>query len=430
MEFVVLLGLIMAQGMLVFARSALGSSLKSRLSERSSQGDRGARGALRLLDQPAKLEGVSQGLIGLLALTAGAIAVLGVAPRVRVVLDRLGLDQVVGGWLPFALTLVVVAVIAALLGEAIPRRAALQHPERNAALVARPVEILMALFAPASALVNAPARFLARFLGLREPGETPVSQEEIEVLVHEGTKAGVFEDEEHELIKRVFRFSDRRARSLMTPRNEIVWIDVGDSPEEIRRKVTSSTHAQFPVCDGSLDNLLGIIRAKDFLSEAIELERYRVQGRLAMPLFIFEGTRGLKLLELFKKSQVRIAVVLDEYGAVRGLLTLTDLLEALVGDMSVSAETEEPRAVERGDGTWLFDGLTPLEEFQERLKIAPLPSGDYDTLAGLVVTRLGRIPHIADRVEVAGLRIEVVDMDGNRVDRLLVEPVPETGAPA
>ena len=235
-----------------------------------------------------------------------------------------------------------------------------------------------------------------RVLGVRPAQEPPVTEEEISVLLQEGTKAGVFEAGEHEMIKRVFRFSDRRARALMTPRNEIVWIDLADPPDEIRRKVIASHHTRFPVCDQSLDNLLGIVQVKDLLLQDQNVEPFRIKGRLTLPLFIYEGTRGLKILEMFKKSPTRVAVVLDEYGTVEGLLTLTDILEAIVGDMPVGDVDDEPAAVQRPDGSWLLDGRMALDEFRDLFGLATIPQGDFHTLAGLVVTQLGHIPRVAE----------------------------------
>lgn len=421
MEFLVVLGLILVHGVFVLSRTALESASRARLEERSRQGDRGSAAALRLVRNPAAHESAIQVALSVIAILVGAYSIVVVSPRLSGFLERLDLKGDPLEWLALAVTVVGATGVLIVLGEVAPRRIALDRPELHAALSARPIEAFATLLRPATATLNASARLLTWFLGVRGASEPLVSQEQIEVLVHEGARTGVFDDEEHEIIKRVFRFSDRRARTLMTPRNEIVWLDPADSPDEIRRKVTSSTHAQFPVCDQSLDNLLGILRAKDFLTEGLEIERFRVHGRLAMPLFIYEGTRGLKVVSLFKKSPVRIAVVLDEYGAVQGLLTLTDLLEAIVGDMPASEETEEPKVVARDDGSWLMDGRMPLDEFQELLGLASLPTGDYHTLAGLVVTHLGRIPRIAEHFELAGLRFEIVDMDGNRVDRVLIE---------
>ncbi len=207
----------------------------------------------------------------------------------------------------------------------------------------------------------------------------------------------------------------------MTPRNEVVWIDVADTPDEVRRKVIASHHTRFPVCDQTLDNLLGIVHIKDFLVQDQSVEPFRINGRLTLPLFIYEGTRGLKTLEMLKNSATRIAIVLDEYGTVEGLLTLTDILEAIVGDMPANAEDDEPKAVQREDGSWLLDGRMPLDEFRDLFGLTSIPEGDFHTLAGLVVTQLGHIPRVAETLECCGLRFEVVDMDGNRVDRILVK---------
>jgi putative hemolysin len=210
----------------------------------------------------------------------------------------------------------------------------------------------------------------------------------------------------------------------MTPRNEIVWIDLTDSPEEIRRKVIDSPHSRFPVCDQSLDNLLGIVHVKDLLGQSPTVEPFRIKGRLTLPLFLYEGTRGVKILEMFKKSATHNAVVLDEYGTVEGLLPLTDILEAIVGDMPESAEDDEPRVVQCPDGSWLLDGRMPLDEFRDLFDLSAVPQGDFHTLAGLVVAQLGHIPRVGESLDCWGLHFEVVDMDGNRVDRIRVATRP------
>jgi putative hemolysin len=207
----------------------------------------------------------------------------------------------------------------------------------------------------------------------------------------------------------------------MTPRSDVVWLDVADSPDVIRSKIISSHHTRFPVCDQSLDNLLGIVQIKDLLPEDTSLEPFRIKGRLTLPLFIYEGTRGLKTLESFKKSSSRVAVVLDEFGTVLGLVTLSDILQAIVGDMPVKPQSqEEAAAVQRADGSWLLDGRMVLDEFRELFGLSSLPEGDFHTLAGLVVTQLGHIPRVAETFECFGLKFEIVDMDGNRVDRILI----------
>ncbi len=271
---------------------------------------------------------------------------------------------------------------------------------------------------------------LLGFLGIGATTETPVSEESIQELMQVGTRAGVFEQAEHEMVKRVLRFGDRRARALMTPRNEIVWIDLADSPEEVRRKVIGSPHSRFPVCDQGLDNLLGIVHVKDLLGHGQDVEPFRVKGRLTLPVFLYEGTHGLKILEMLRASGTHNAVVLDEYGTVEGLLTLTDILEAIVGDIPDRSEDEEPRAVRRNDGSWLLDGRLPLDEFRDLLDLPALPAGDFHTLAGLVVAQLGHIPKVGEGFDAWGLHVEVVDMDGNRVDRLMVGRADRAGGSA
>ena len=315
-----------------------------------------------------------------------------------------------------------ITVATLVLGEFVPRRVALQWPESIAGLVARPIRALATLTNPLVGALSAVTDFALRTVGIRPKPELPVTEEEIQVLMREGTKAGVFEEAEQEMVKRVLRFGDRLACSLMTPRNEIVWIDVADPPEEIRRKVIDSPHSRFPVCDQSLDNLLGIVHVKDLLGQGQNVEPFRFKGRLTLPLFIYEGTHGLKILEMFKTSTTHSAVILDEYGTVEGLLTLTDILQAIVGDMPENAEDEEPPSVRQPDGSWLLDGRMPLDEFRDLFEQVSIPEGDFHTLAGFVVAQLGHIPRVEESLDYAGLHFEVVEMDGNRVHHILVKP--------
>jgi putative hemolysin len=266
-----------------------------------------------------------------------------------------------------------------------------------------------------------------RLLGIGPSREPSITAEEVGALVKEGTQAGVFEEAEHDMIKRVFRLADRRASTLMTPRAEVVWLDAADPPGEIQRKITTSPHSRFPVCDGTLDNILGVVGVKDLLVQGFRQQPFALKGLLRVPLFLYEGTSALRILETFKAQSMHLAVVLDEYGAVQGLLTLNDIVEALVGDLSVGADPAEPKAVRRPDGSWLLDGALPVDEFHDALEGAELPKGDYQTLAGFILIRLGRIPATGDRFEWQGLGFEVVDMDGNRIDKVLVTP---SGGPA
>jgi putative hemolysin len=421
-EVLVILSLILVQGLLAMAGFAVGSARKSRLRDWANQGNRGAAAALRLSEDPRYLHWTMQAWITLVGVLAAVYAGMTVEPVLSRALEPIGqlarYRHVIGLGV-VALTITLTTVV---LAELVPRSIAHYRPDQVARLVSRPIQVLGWFAIPLVGTLNAGTDFLLRLLGVRPTPEPPVTQEQIQVLIQEGAKAGVFEEGEHEMIKRVFRFCDRRARALMTPRNEIVWIDQTDPPDEIRRKVNSTPHTRFPVCDQSLDNLLGVVDVKNLLGKDQNVDAFRIKGRLTLPLFIYEGTRGLKILEMFKKSPTRVAVVLDEYGTVEGLLTLTDILEAIVGDMPETAD-EDPPAVQQADGSWLLDGRLPLDEFRDLFDLSTIPEGDFHTLAGLVVTQLGHIPRVAESFDSLGLHFEVVDMDGNRVDRIRVTPL-------
>jgi putative hemolysin len=423
-DILLILGLIVASGLLATAEFAISSARKSRLREWSGQGYRGAGIALGLRDDSRALHQAIHAAITLLGSVAGVYAGLTLAPRVVHAVEQVGPLAPYRDSIGVGVIVIAITIASLVLAELVPRRLALVRPERIARLVSWSVRAIATVMLPLVGALSAATDRAMRIIGVRPGPEPPVTQEEISFLLQEGTRAGVLEEGEHEMIKRVFRFSDRRARALMTPRNDIVWIDQSDPPDEIRRKVISSPHNRFPVCDQTLDNLLGIVQVKDLLVRDQNAESFRIKGRLTLPLFLYEGTRGLKILEMFKNSGSRVAVVLDEYGTIEGLLTLTDILEAIVGDMPVGDDDDEPRAAQRSDGSWLLDGLLPLDEFRDLFELPPTPDVDFHTLAGLVVTRLGHIPRVGERFSAFGLSFEVIDMDGNRVDRILVSRSP------
>lgn len=281
-----------------------------------------------------------------------------------------------------------------------------------------------------SRLLAGPVAALLHRLGVRAPAEARGAEErEIQVLLEEGTRSGVFAEAQRRIVERVFRLHDHRASELMTPMSGVVWLDINDPPDVNRRKIAGSPHNRFPVCDGSVDDVLGVVEVKDLLDHAFAGEPFGVKGLLKMPHLIYEGTLGLTVLEMFKKSGVHVAVVLDEFGAVRGLLTMTDLVKAIVGDMPGGGDPTGPGSVRREDGSWLLDGLLNFEEFRRLVGIDRPPGRDVQTLAGFVVALVGRLPAAGDRVEWGAHVYEVVRMDGRRVDRVRVAPrdPPQTG---
>lgn len=309
-----------------------------------------------------------------------------------------------------------------LCGDVIPRHIALSRPELVAVRVARPMRLLSRIAVPIERLLGVITRFSLRSFGIQPGDEPAVTEEEIKVMLEEGTKAGVFEEAEQQLVERVFRYCDRRAKALMTPRDQIAWIEMSDSPEEIRRKVMRTPHSRFPVCDQSLDNLLGVIEAKYLLGSDAVGEPWKLKGSLNLPLFLYEGTKGLRILELFRKSTTPVAIVLDEYGSVVGILTPNDILQAIVGDLSDSSEDEPNEASDHEGAARILDGRLALDEFAEMFDLPEFPRGDYDTLAGFVVTQFGRIPKPGEVLIWNRLRFEIDRMVGNRVDRVSVLP--------
>lgn len=300
----------------------------------------------------------------------------------------------------------------------------MSDPERIAAAVARPLHWLSVLGVPLVRLLSHSTELVLRCLKIRPSDGPPVTEEEVKILMKEGAQAGVFEPVEHGMVRRVFRLGDRRAVNLTTRASEVVWLDIHDPPGEIRRKMIESPHSRFPVCEGTLDNVLGIVRAKDLLGRGFAGDPSPIRGILKVPQLLYEGMPGPKVLEMFRTSATHMGVVINEFGSVVGVLTANDILQPIVGDLATEEPAFDPPARRRDDGSWLLDGMLPIDEFKEVLEVGDLPEGDDETLAGLVLLRIGRIPAVADSFRWGGLRFEVVDMDGHRVDKVLVVPVP------
>jgi putative hemolysin len=294
------------------------------------------------------------------------------------------------------------------------------------------MNFLSRLCGPAVAFISGSTRAVMGTLRLHAPEAPPVTQEEIKVMMEQGAEAGVFEEAEHDIVKSIFKLSDRGVSALMRPRRDVVWLDIDDSFVENQKKLASSLYSRFPVGQGSLDNVLGIVQTKDLLTRCLAGSKMDLKENLRPPLFVPEALPALRLLEMFKKSRTHMALVVDEYGGVEGLVTLNDILEDLVGDVASVDMPEERQIYQRPDGSWLIDGKLQVDDLKELLKISNLPdeeSGSYQTLGGLVMLQVGRVPVTGDTFETAGYRFEVMDMDDKRVDKVLVskvEPPEET----
>ncbi len=291
--------------------------------------------------------------------------------------------------------------------------------------MAAPMLLLSRLTSPLVRLLSISSNLVLRLLGAKPSDEPPVTEEEIKVMIEQGTQAGVFAEAEQDMVQAVFRLADRRVGTLMTPRTDVVWLDLDDTLEENQRKLFGSAHSRFPVAEGSLDHVVGVVLAKDLLSSCITGRTLDLREVLLSPMFVPESMPALHVLEQFRKSRIHTALVIDEYGGFQGLVTLFDILESIVGEIPDAGDTRDLEVTQREDGTWLVDGMLPVDELKEIFHLSTLPGeerGYYQTVGGFVMTSLGRIPVASDHFVWAGLRFEVVDMDGLRVDKILIVP--------
>lgn len=424
----ILLALLAGNGLFAMAEIAIVSARKVRLQQRAAAGDKRAQQALALMEAPEHFLSTVQVGITLVGIVAGAFSTTAFVEPLARWLAHLPFLADISTGLSFALIVILTTYLSLVLGELVPKQLALNNPEKVARALAPPMALLSRLTAPLARLLTLSAELLVRLLGSRPSTEPPITEEELKALVEEGTEAGVFAVSEQDMISNVFRLGDRRVDTLMTPRTEIVWLDVHEPLSAIQEKIITSAYSRFPVCDGDLDRVLGIARAKDLLALVWRGEPIELRRHLQQPLFVPESMPAARLLEMFKSSSVHIALVLDEYGGVQGLLTLKDVLEALVGDIPAGSGYVEPAFIQREDHSWLVDGMTPIDEVIERLGLPPLPAQDqrvYQTLAGFVLHQLDRIPRSGDAFTWQGWCFEVVDMDGLRVDKVLVNKVGE-----
>lgn len=423
-ELLIIFLLSILNGVFAMSEASLFAARKARLQQQADKGDAGARAALRLSEDSNRfLSTVQIGitLIGtLLAAFGGATVAEDIARSLRQTTPTLEpYADVIG----LALVVVITSYIQLIIGELVPKRLALRTPEVIASRIARPMHLLATVTSPIVKFLGASTNIVLWLLGASGTKENPVTEEEITAMIEQGVQAGVFEASEHEMVESVFRLGDRRVTSVMTPRTEIVWLDLEDPPEVNQRKIAESHFSRFPVCEGSLDNVVGMVRAKDLLPRLLTGESFDLRAAMVPPLFVPESMIASRAVELFRETGKHIVFVVGEYGGLQGLVTTQDILEEIVGDI------EEPEAVEREDGSYLIDGLMAVEDFKELLEIDNMPGEDdlYETIGGFVMTHQGKIPKAGDHFIWQNFRFEVVDMDGKRIDKVMVSRVSSSG---
>jgi putative hemolysin len=431
-EALLIVLLVAANGVFAMSEMAVVSSRRARLQRLARGSHAGARAALDLADNPDRFLSTVQIGITMVGILAGAFGGATIAGQIASALKGVPALAPYGEAVGIVVVVLVITYLSLIFGELVPKRLALNRPERIAAAVARPMGLLSALASPFVRLLSASTAAVFKLLRVKPSTDPPVTEEEIRTLIEQGTRAGVFEEAEQDLVESVFRLGDRRVSALMTPRLDIVWLDV-DAPEEVvRRKVTDSHFSRFPVCRGGLDDVVGFVKAKEYLAGKLLNPSAPLSDFINRPLFVPESCPALRVLELFKSAHTHMALVVDEYGSLEGLFTTNDVLEAIVGDVLTASVQSEPYAVRREDGSWLLDGALPVDEFKELFSVERLSGeerGVFRTLAGFIFTHLGRVPSAADSFEWNGLRFEIVDMDGKRIDKVLVTPTRAADSP-
>lgn len=421
-EIIIILALILINGLLSMSEAALVASRKARLQQKANEGNKASALAIQLLEDPniflsavqigITLIGVLTGAVGGATLTAALSASLQNIPYIGEYSQS------------FALSIVVISItiLTIWLGELVPKRLGINSPERIAQIVAGPMLFISKIFSPFIALMSKATNFILRLLGVNPSTEPPITEEELQMLIDQGTQAGVFEESEQDMVEGVFSLGDQRVYSLMTPRTEIVWLDVSDTTEEILEKIANCPYSRFPVRQDSLETIVGIVKSRDLLVTTLSKKEIDLEELSKPAIFIPETMLASRALEILKEKNTELLLVVDEFGGVQGLLTINDILEEIVGEM----EGEEPQATQRQDGSWLLDGMLEVDEFKDIFNLNELPhENEYETLSGFIMTSLGRLPQTTDHFEWNNLRFEVVDMDGRRVDKVLVTSKPK-----
>ncbi len=427
MDVALLIFLILLNGLFAMSEMALTASRKARLQVLVETGDDGAKVAMSLHDNPTKFLSVVQiGItsIGVLNGIVGDAAFS--APFAKWLHLTFDLHDRMSEIVATAMVVVIITFLTIIFGELVPKRVGQMYPESVARLVARPMEWLSMAARPFVKLLTWSTDATLSLLGIRGGPDRSVTEEEIAASLEEGLDAGVIEAQEHQMVRNVFRLDDRQVGSMMIPRTEMVWLDAGSTPEDVMRQVAEREFTRYPVCRGGLDDVLGVISTRSLLQQVMRGEAMTLTQNLQPPVFVPETLSGMELLDHFRASSAQIVFVVDEYGEVQGMITVRDVLEAITGEFTTPSQ-EDAWAVQREDGSWLIDGLIPVPELKDRLGLKELPEEDrgrYNTLAGMVMLLLGRLPRTADNVEWEGWRFEVVDLDGKRIDKVLVSALP------
>ena len=427
MEVLFLFALIVLNGLFAMSEIALVTAKRSRLAKLAEDGERAAATALKLGQDSTRFLSTIQIGITSIGILNGIVGESALAAPLATTLQTLGMNPEPSHIIATAVVVLAITYITIVIGELVPKRLGQLNPEGIACLVARPMLTLSAITRPFGRLLSASTDTVLRLMGNPPQAMPSVTEEEIHAMLEEGSEAGVIEQQEHEMVRNVFRLDDRQLGSLMVPRADIVFLDVSQPLEENIQRVTESEHSRFPVCNGGLQSLIGVINAKQLLAKTLKGRLTEFTSQLQPCVYVPETLTGMELLDHFRTSGTQMVFVVDEYGEIQGLVTLQDMLEAVTGEF-VPRNLEDSWAVQREDGSWLLDGLIPVPELKDTLELKNVPEEDkglYHTLSGLMMWLLGRMPRTGDIMTWESWNLEIVDLDGQRIDKVLASKITE-----
>ncbi|MBN9062447.1 MAG: DNA-binding protein [Rhizobiales bacterium 65-9] len=410
-------------GLLAMSELAVVSARPARLRTMSDQGVNGARDALALASDPGRFLSSVQIGITLVGILSGAFSGATLGDRLSAQLMAWGLPVTTAYVIGVGLVVTLITYMSLIIGELVPKQIALRDPERIACLVSPAMTVIARLAAPIVWLLNRSGKLVLALIGLSKEKDQGVTEDEIRTLVAEAETAGVLEPGEREMITGVMRLGDRPVRTVMTPRMEVDLIDLAHDPDAILRQIMQSPHSRFPVYDGNPEEIVGIMWTKDLVGRDADMASVDLRSLVRQAPIIPESMDALDVLNTLKSSAVHMGLVHDEYGHFEGVVTSADILEAIVGAFETEEGAPEPQIVERGDGSLLVAGWMPVDEFADRIGLTLPPNRSYETVAGFVIARVGRLPAVGETFDIGRFRIEIVDLDGRRIDKLLVSPL-------
>lgn len=420
---IILIILILVNGLFAMAETAVVSSRKSRLKHRAQHGNKAARVAYKLARNPGRFLATVQIGITVIGILSGAFAEERLAAHVAAWLEPLPWVGPYSDVLSTAILVAALTYFALVIGELIPKRIALMYPESIASAIALPMRWVSQLARPLVKLLDFSTEVLLKLMGVRQPKDTPVTPEELKVLIEEGANAGIFDQTEQDIVTNVFRLAERRASSLMTPRTEIIYLLANESPELVHEKILERPHAFYPIVENHLDHVMGVISAKDIMARVMAGKDVEPTTLMRRPLIVPESISILQMLDSFRQNPAQIAFVADEYGSILGIVTQNQVVEAIVGEMPTVEERHEPNMILKDDGSFVVNGGMAADDLAEKLALPPMPGRNhYDTVGGFVLMQLQRIPAVGDVFQWGGATFEVLDMDGKRIEKVLVIP--------